>query len=145
LAPEELQQLQRTERRAIFSAALAGALAGAVLGISEMLIGNRYADGLQLALWREQLPYWGVFGALVLIVSAAEMIFLHWNAIRSAGSVSDTAGLQLATDDQGALIARGLVRAALELPNPQTDIGGIDPYARTARWWLAALAGVYRL
>jgi hypothetical protein len=43
------------------------------------------------------------------------------------------------------MVARGLSRAALELPNPRAPICGIDPYARVPRWKLVAYAILYRI
>ena len=53
--------------------------------------------------------------------------------------------MQLQGHETGEQVARSLVRAALELPNPREPICGVDPYARTPRWKLTLLAIGYKL
>ena len=60
-------------------------------------------------------------------------------------AISSIAGLSLLTREVEQLVARGLSRAALEIPNPRQPIHGIDPYARVPRWKLVAYALLYRI
>jgi hypothetical protein len=142
LAPAELQELKHVEQETILRAALAGVVSGAVLGGAEILI---WTSEPQLTLWREQLPNWGVFLGLALVVSGAEVFFFQRKALNGAGRISSIAGLRLLRDDPGTVVARGLLRAALELPNPREPIFGVDPYARTPRWKLFITGVLYRL
>ncbi len=144
LANGEIDRLRRLERWTLVRAALAGVVSGGVLGGAEVLTDGRMGT-FDFPLWREQWPTWTVYVGLVVVVSVAEIVFLYWNAIRGAGHVSAAAGLPVAGHETGEQVARALVRAALELPNPRERICGVDPYARTPRWRLTVLALAYKV
>lgn len=143
LAKGELAQLRQLERRTLVLAALAGVLSGAVLGGAEVVSDGRLGT-FDFEMWREQWRTWVVYVSLVIVVSVIEILFLYGNAIRGAGRISSFAGLQLSGHPTGEQVARALVRAALELPNPRERIHGVDPYARTPRWKLTVLAVAYK-
>lgn len=144
LQESELTQLRQLERRTLFLAALAGVLSGAILGGAEVISDGRLGT-FDFELWREQWRTWVVYVTLVIVVSVIEVLFLYWNAIRGAGRISSFAGIQLAGHATGEHVARALVRAALELPNPRERIYWVDPYARTPRWKLTLLAVAYKV
>lgn len=141
----ELSEIQRIERRTIAVAALAGAISGTILAGAEIWLGGEMAEGAEAAHWREQLPFWSIYLTLAVVVSGAEILYLYWFVLRMVARIGSTAGLSLATEDIEEVIARGLSRAALELPNPRGPIFGIDPYARVPRWKLWAYAVLYRI
>jgi hypothetical protein len=145
LSLEEAGDIKRTERRAIAWACLAGIVSGTILGTTEMILWGRIIGELELSLWREQWRYWGLFLGIIVVVSAAEILFLYRNAVRATGRISSIAGLRVAEEDLGNIVPTGLARAALELPNPREPIYGIDPFARTPRWKLTLMAILYRL
>jgi hypothetical protein len=145
LTPEEAGEIKRTERRAITWACLAGIISGSILGTTEMVLWGRFIGALEPSLWREQWHYWGLFLGIIVVVSGVEILFLYWNAVRATSRASSIAGLRVAKEDFGNIVPTGLARAALELPNPQETIHGIDPYARTPRWKLTLMAVLYRL
>jgi hypothetical protein len=82
---------------------------------------------------------------LAALVSGAEIVFLYWLILRMVARISSVAGLCLSADEIDQVIARGLSRAALEIPNPRAPIYGIDPYTRVPRWKLIAYAALYRV
>ena len=141
----ELAEIQRIERRTKTVAALAGATSGAVLGLAEIWVGPGVLEFTDATWWREQLPDWSLFVGLAMLVSGAEILYLYWFVLRAVARISSIAGLNLSTQEVEQLVARGLSRAALELPNPRQPIHGIDPYARVPRWKLAAYAMLYRI
>jgi len=141
----ELAAIQRIERRTKAVAALAGAISGALLGAVEIWLGPGVVQVTDSTRWREQLPYWSLFISLAVAVSGAEILYLYWFVLRAVARISSIAGLSLSAREIEQLIARGLSRAALELPNPRQPIHGIDPYARVPRWKLAAYSILYRL
>lgn len=141
----ELAEIQRIERRTKTVAALAGATSGAVLGAVEIWLGPGVLMVTDATEWREQLPYWSLFVSLTVLVSGAEILYLYGFVLRSVARITSMAGLSLSSQEVEQLIARGLSRAALELPNPRQPIHGIDPYARVSRWKLAAYALLYRI
>jgi hypothetical protein len=143
--PGELAALDRLERWSVARAFLAGALSGGILGSAEIFVRRGSLEGMEGMEWREQLPYWAAFGILTLVVTVVEILFLYWNALRSAARISRVAGVPLVGDPFAVFMARGLARAALEFPNPRDPLFGIDPYARTPRWKLATWALAYRM
>jgi len=140
----ELHGLRRLENRTLWRAAFAGVASGAILGGAEVISGGRLGS-FEFAYWREHWQVWLLYLGLVVVVSMLEILFLYWNAIRGVGGTSAFAGVPLAGHETGEHVARALVRAALELPNPRERIYWVDPYARTPRWKLALLALGYKL
>ena len=141
----ELAQVERIERRTKAVAALAGAISGAIIGAAEIWLGEGALDLTGAMPWRKQLPYLSIYVSLTVAVSGAEILYLYGYALEAVARISSLAGLSLSTREVEQLVARGLSRAAMELPNPRQPIHGIDPYARVPRWKLLAYAIVYRI
>ncbi|WP_143025056.1 LBF_2804 family protein [Franzmannia pantelleriensis] len=141
----ERRALSRSCRRTVLYAALAGILSGAVIGGMEWYMRQAVAGGLQDMSLTEQLPYWAGFLAVAGVVSAIEILFLYWNALRGVLAVSRIAEVPLQHGPHGLLIKRGLARVALEFPSPRDRVYGIDPYAQMQRWKLTARALLYRM
>lgn len=142
---EEMDALRRASRQAVIWAAIAGALSGGIIGGIELFVRQGLLDGMEGMSLREQLPYWAGYLAAAGVVSAIEILFLYWNALRGVARVSDLAGIPLQKSRHAVLILRGLSRVALELPCPRHNIYGIDPYAQMSRWKLTARSVLYRM
>ena len=141
----ERQALVRSCRRRVLYAALAGILSGAVIGGMEWYMRQEMAGGMQDMTLREQLPYWAGFFMVAGVVSAIEILFLYWNALRGVLSISRIAQAPLQHGPHALLTKRGLARVALEFPSPRDPVYGIDPYAQMQRWKLTARAVLYRM
>ncbi|RCV90843.1 hypothetical protein DU505_02755 [Billgrantia montanilacus] len=102
-------------------------------------------DGMQDMTLMEQLPYWAGFFVVAGIVSAVEILFLYWNALRGVARISRIAGIPLQDSQYARLLVSGMSRVALELPSPRHRIYGIDPYAQMGRWKLALTSILYRM
>ncbi|MDR5906161.1 hypothetical protein QC821_12830 [Halomonas qiaohouensis] len=126
----ERRDLVRACRRTVLYAALAGILSGALIGGMEWYMREVIAGGMQDMTLKEQLPYWAGFFAVAGVVSAIEILFLYWNALRGVLKISDIAQVPLRHGSHALLIKRGLARVALEFPSPRDHVYGIDPYAR---------------
>ncbi len=79
---------------------------------------------------------WTGFYAAVGLITIVEILFLYWTALRAISRMGDVIGLAMAGEPGSGLIAAGLARSALEIPNPHRKIYGIDPYADLSRWRL---------
>ncbi len=88
LSPEEWLRFKRLERQTVFRAALAGVVAGVILGGFEVAVSARLGGEMSPALWREQLSYWIAFVVLIVVVSVIEICFLYWNALQGWGSLA---------------------------------------------------------
>jgi hypothetical protein len=146
LGAAERDALRRQERLAIVRAGLAGAVVGTILAGLEIALQRDLGSPLEIVAWRDQLSHWVIFLGITLLVSAVEIAFLYWNALGMASRYGAHTGLPtLLSDELEDLRARGLARAALELPDPRDPVFGIDPYARVPGWrhWLGAI--LYRL
>ena len=141
----ELADIKRIERRTKIVAALAGATSGALLGFAEIWLGEGALDVTGANPWREKLPYWLIYVTLTVLVSGVEVLYLYGYVLRAVARISSLAGLSLSAREVEQLVARGLSRAALEIPNPRQPIHGIDPYARVPRWKLVSYAILYRI
>ncbi len=140
---DELLQIRRIERRKIALAALTGVLSGAIIGGTE--IGLRGWLDQDAAGWGPTLSYWSVFMGVSVVVSGVEILFLYWNVLRVAAALSSIAGLRISDEEVDHVVATGLSRGALELPNPREPIYGIDPYMHVPRWKMIVYAVFYRL
>lgn len=140
---EDRRRLRALQRDAVLWAALAGAVSGALIGGSEIWLRDPLLDepAGYLAQWR----YWVAYGAIALVVSVAEIAVLYWTMLRKAARIGAIAGLGLGSGELEQVLAVGLSRAALEMPNPRSPVYGIDPYARVSRWKLLAYTVLYRL
>ncbi|MGR4067993.1 LBF_2804 family protein [Billgrantia sp. C5P2] len=141
----EIDGIRQVFRRTVAWAALAGIVSGGVIGGMEWYMRQGMLDGMQDMSLRGQLPYWAGFFAVAGVVSAAEIAFLYWNALRGVATTSRLAAVPLRDSPRARLLLLGLTRIALEFPNPRHRIYGIDPYARMSRWKLAAMAVMYRM
>ena len=142
---ERVQKISRVTRWIIGLSALAGIVSGGVIGGAEIWMRHGIFDGMEETGWREALPYWTVFYAFVGAVSAVEIGLLYVLALTGIARVTQSAGLPLSRHDGRGLFAHSLARAALEFPNPQVQIYGIDPYAHVSNWKLTALSIAYKL
>lgn len=140
---DELRSIRRIERTAVFLAALSGAISGALIGGLEVWLAFTMPDASES--WGGRLEYWAIFLGVSLLISGAEILFLYWVVLHRVARITSIAGLRLSNRDIEQVIAIGLSRAALDLPDPQEPIYGIDPYARVARWKLIAYAILYRI
>jgi hypothetical protein len=140
---DELRAIHRQQTGALLWAAVAGAVSGALIGGAE--IGFRGPLFDENAAWHEQLPYWGTYLAVAVVVSIVEVLFLYLMMLRRVARIGAIAGLGLSSGDIGQVLAVGMSRAALEMPNPRSPVYGIDPYARVPRWKLLAYTVLYRL
>lgn len=132
-------------RRAIAFAVMSGIISGSLIGGSEVFVRQSLLGGMEddIGFW-QQLPYWAAFLGFAGIVSAVEIIALYWIALDSAVKINRIDGGALGDRDTE-LVERGLARAALEFPNPDIRVYGIDPYAYMPRWRLTAHNIGYRL
>ncbi len=144
-SPAELRDIQWIERWTVAVAVLTGAVSGTILGGLEISLSSEMVDDPNANGWQTQLPYWSIYLTVAVAVSGGEILFLYWLVLRMVARISSLAGIRLSTQEIEQVIALGLSRAALELPNPREPIYGIDPYARVPRWKLAVYAVLYRL
>ncbi|EWH03265.1 hypothetical protein Q427_04265 [Halomonas sp. BC04] len=130
LHDEERLALRRANRWTITWSAIAGILSGAIIGGMEWFMRQGMLDGMQDMPLREQLHYWAGFFAVAGVVSAVEILFLYWNALRGVARTCRVAGIPLEDSQHARLLLSGMTRVALEFPSPRHRIYGIDPYAR---------------
>ncbi len=141
----ELRGIERAFYGCVAWAVLAGIVSGGIIGGMEWYMRQGMLDGMEGMSLTEQLPYWTGFFAVAGVVSAVEIAFLYWNALRGVAITSRLAGAPLHDSPLAELTLLGLSRAALEFPSPRHRIYGIDPYAYLSRWQLIAMSVMYRL
>ncbi|NIC37158.1 hypothetical protein HBJ58_10760 [Halomonas desiderata] len=141
----ELRGIERAFYGCVAWAVLAGIVSGGIIGGMEWYMRQGMLDGMEGMSLTEQLPYWTGFFVVAGVVSAVEIAFLYWNALRGVAITSRLAGAPLHDSPLAELTLLGLSRAALEFPSPRHRIYGIDPYAYLSRWQLIAMSVMYRL
>jgi hypothetical protein len=137
--------LRRTTRWAVGLAIAAGIVSGGIIGGSEIWLRQVVLGGGEDAGFIENWPVWLGWFAVAGVVSAIEIAFLYWVSVRGIARIVQTSHVELGERGYHGLFARGLARAALEFPNPQVGIFGIDPYAHVSKWRLFVRNVVYKL
>jgi hypothetical protein len=140
----ELAEIRRLERGTLAFAALSGTISGTIIAAIELWLRAWLVDDMETAGWRELVSYWGAYLLLAGIVTGIEIAYLYWLVLRNVARVSAVAGLSFADESPEQVMATGLSRAALDMPNPQGALYGIDPYAHVSRWQLRLYSIVYR-
>jgi len=151
---DDIQYLNPTERSALRSiqtwtivrAGVAGGLSGLASAIAEMAA-NATAAGHGAEDSVERMIYtWGIVLGVTAVATTFEIGFLYWDAMRSVHNMARAAGVNLfsGTDiEQGVLTP--LVRAALELPNPNQAVLGIHPYHEISKLRVVLATLMYKL
>lgn len=142
---EELARIRVIERWTIGFAALGGAVSGAIIGSLEIALSGWLLAEVEGGEWRQQIPYWSSYLATAALVSGAEVVFLYWIALRCVARITSIAGLSLSVEEIEQMMAVGLSRAALGLPNPRSPVYGVDPHAQAVRWKLLLYTLFYKL
>jgi hypothetical protein len=147
LNKSERKQLRKIQRNNIIRAAVAGGISAglsvvASVLLEEPMLGPNSAD----LPFMEQIWYLGTVMGISTAITAVEIGYLYWDALRSVHRLSITAGLDLFPDNDGkAVIATVLVRAALELPNPPDEVDGINPRREVSKVRLLVGTLIYKL
>jgi hypothetical protein len=143
LSERDLAEIRQLERSTIAIAALSGVISGVLIGGLEVWLNARMPDAYSS--FAGVVNYWTPFLIGSILVSAIEIVFLYWLVLGRVGRISDIAGLRLTGSQIEAVVAVGLSRAALDVPDPREPLFGIDPYARVPRWRMILFAVAYRL
>lgn len=139
----ELRNIRWLEISAVILAAVSGIASGALIGGLEVWLNFTITDTDES--WRSWLEYWAIFLGVSIVISAVEIVFLYWVVLWRVARITSIAGLRLSEHEVEQVIAIGLSRSALDLPDPQKPIYGIDPFLRVPRWKLLGYAVLYRL
>lgn len=139
----ELRHIRWLEMSAVILAAVSGIASGALIGGLEIWLNFTITDTDES--WLRWLEYWAIFLGVSIVISAVEIVFLYWVVLWRVARVASIAGLRLSEPEVEQVMAIGLSRSALDLPDPQEPIYGIDPFLRVPRWKLWAYALLYRL
>jgi hypothetical protein len=140
---EELRTIRWLEISAVILAAVSGIASGALIGGLEIWLNFTITDTDES--WSRWVEYWAIFLGVSVVISAVEIVFLYWVVLWRVARITSIAGLRLSEQEVEQVIAIGLSRSALDLPDPQEPIYGIDPFQRVPRWRLWAYAVMYRL
>ena len=124
-------------------AAVSGIASGALIGGLEIWLNVTITDTDES--WIRWVEYWAIFLGVSVVISAVEIVFLYWVVLWRVAKITSIAGLRLSEEEVEQVIAIGLSRSALDLPDPREPIYGIDPFQRVPRWRLWAYALMYRL
>lgn len=117
-------------------AALSGTISGILIGGTEVYLRLVVLNGDESRSLIDDPWLWAAFYAGVGVLTVIEIAFLYWNALRAITRIGGVVGVSMKSGSGSNLLATGLARSALEMPNPQTEIYGIDPYALMPRWRL---------
>jgi len=143
----EQRELHRIEQRAVWRAAMAGALSGLASASAAIWASLRFlGPGGVAHSTTDAATYWTVVLGATVVASIFEIGFLYWDALRSVHSMATAAGLRFSesqTSEQRE-VALALARAALELPNPQGRVFGVNPHRESIRWVVALASLLYK-
>ena len=145
LNADERARLKRIQRGAIIRSAVAGALSTVVAGVAEILAQPLLGANPDTASWSDQARFWGIVGGATILASIIEIGYIYWDTLRAVHDLSRAAGLDLfPAQDDDAATAAAMARAALEIPNPNTRLFGVDPHRETSRLRLVAASLAYK-
>ena len=139
LSDEERVDLRRVHRNVVIRAAIAGAVSTLVSSTAESLVTPKDGQAGSAVL------FWGVVGGATAVASLFEILFLYWDGLRSVHALSVAAGLDLFAGGESQAVAHAMARAALELPNPQGTLLGVDPHREASKTRLVIVSIVYKL
>jgi hypothetical protein len=145
LTQADLAALRTIRNRAVMLAALSGTISGIVIGGTEVYLRLVVLNGDETRSMLDDPWLWAAFYAGVGVLTVIEIVFLYWNALRAITRIGGIIGVSMKSGSGSNLVATGLARSALEMPNPQTEIYGIDPYALMPRWRLLIQNLLYKL
>jgi hypothetical protein len=134
LSAAEQGSLRAVERGTIVRATIAGALFGTIAGSGEMVA--RRVLGIDPEAGRA-LAFWAVVGAFAVVASGLEITYLYWAGLRSVHRLAQVARIDLfphGERQERMAVASALARAALELPNPRSQLFGIDPMREASKF-----------
>lgn len=135
----ERGELRKIERGAVMRSALAGGLSALIAALAVMLAEHLYPEGG----WR----YWLISISIAGGAAVVEIGYLYWDALKTTMKLTHAAGLPLFDEDDDAHdleLASSLARAALELPNPTEQVGGVNPLAEAPRGKLILMGLLYK-
>lgn len=135
--------MMRITRGAVLRAALAGACSAGVSAAAEVGSEPLLPAGASL-ISVDALPFWGVLGAITLVASIVEILFVYWDTLRSVHELARVSGVDAFGGRRDEALAVALARAALELPNPVSHATGVNPHREANRWRLLAISLAYK-
>lgn len=145
LNERERRELSRIARANVRRAAVAGGLSTLVAGTVEVLALPLLGADESTAHWHAHARFWAIVGVATVLTSIVEIAFLYWDALRSVHRLATEAGLDLFPDsDDDIAVAAGMARAALEVPNPRTEIFGINPLREASKLRLLVASLAYK-
>ena len=139
----EQQALARIERSAVARATIAGALSALASAVTEIVAGHHFSlDHAPTA--HELAGYWSTYGLVTLVASVAEIVYLYVDTLVAVRALAASAGLSLADATGSREIAAALARAALELPDPDRPVLGVNPRRESSRAKLVLASLAYK-
>lgn len=148
LNPDERRRLRSVVRGAVARAFLAGALSALVAAVGESILSPiLLGPDPEFATLEQQLWFWLALAPIVGVAAVGEITFLYWDGLRSVHKLAHAAGIRLwpaEVDGDSYMLAAGLARAALELPNPTDEVFGVDPRREASRLKLLFSSLLYK-
>lgn len=138
------RQLAGIRNRAVLMAALSGTLSGLLIGGLEIYLRLGVIQGSEDRGLLEDPGIWAGFYAFVGVLTVIEVIYLYWVALNAVSRTREVVGIAIRHRHASELAETGLARGALEIPNPHTEIYGVDPYELIPRWKLLVWNLLYR-
>lgn len=137
------REAAKLERFVVIRAALAGALSSVIAGAAEHWASGRFAGED----WESRGYFWGIVGVVTAVAAVGEIAFLYWDALRSTHKLAQIVGVEvwLGRGEYREVFARSLARAALELPNQQKPVHGVNPLREASKWRLVLASLAYKL
>jgi hypothetical protein len=134
--PDAERDTRRIQRGAVARASIIGALCTLATSALEL-----HWQPFQEA--GDTVGYWIRMGIAVAIFTVVEIALLYWSSLRAVHRIARAAKLDLFPGGDTA-VAAAMARAALEIPNPHTNLFGIDPRREASKARLFLATAVYK-
>lgn len=140
----EQRALRRIEWGAVARSTLAGALSALASGVTEVVAGRHFS--LDATPTRDDLlHYWTVYLVVTVVVSIAEIVYLYVDTLLAVRALAASAGLAFEGSQASRAVAAALARAALELPENDAPVLGVNPRRESNRVRLVLASLAYKL
>lgn len=144
MGPAERAKIRKTVQKALRNAVFAGISSSGIAVFFAYGIRGRVSVFSDFFL-EENINLLLIFAGLTLLVSLAEMIWLSHDILQKSKELVKASGKALfPPDDSDMQFARTIVRAALEIPNPQNGHSGIKPLKESSKFRSIILRFLYK-
>ncbi len=141
LTQRELTVLKGIENKTVIHSAIIGAVSAFMCVLSSFLPPLLFTVNDS---WTYQIQYWLVVGLVTLLCTIGEFYLLFIDGLKSTNKLAHTAGFDIPENKHDEFVL-SLARAALEIPNSNKPVLGVDPFKYANKTNVYVLTILYKI